>query len=557
VLTARQATFFGLAITALSVLDKSQAATIEAKSVSLVDVSSAVAAAKDGDTVTVPAGTATWTASLTITNNITLRGAGAAATIIINEIERLHGRQPGKGGNVSQKAPHERFVGKAGGTSGRGTGARGRAVAPLPGLQRQSALIFISLAKDLPFRMTGFTFKGGTINTQTTYNGEIRITGNSHSFRIDHCTFERLCGNNLGVTGFLWGVIDHCKFNLLSEQPIQIGHETWNGGDHGNGSWADEPYWGTEKFVFIEDNTFEGGSRGIDAYDGARFVVRHNEFHNCGVAAHGTEGRGRGAKQIEEYNNTFLSDKPSPGKQIRSGCIITHDNTWTNATKGHVLQAYRQFSYSPHYNWANGQNPYDDNTPKEATGYWERGTHTGADGATMLIDSSKGWATNQWYQPGATYILRNKTKEGKAAKDADKLQSFVVSNTSTTIDYSARTRGGPVFLTFNKGDVYEIWKINHSLDQPGLGKGNLLNGLPGLPAKWPSQVTEPCYSWNNTQRGTAINLFSTEPSIKEGRDFFNETPKPGYKPYIYPHPLVSGVSLPVRHAAPDHDSAGN
>ena len=539
-----------VALIVLSMLERIHGGTIEARSVSLADVSSAVAAAKDGDTVIVPAGTATWTTSLNVTSNITLQGAGAASTIIVNEIERLHDRQGRKGAHVSRSSEDEEFSGDPRHRVGAG---KGRDTAQAAGSQRQLPLILVSLARDLPFRMTGFTFRGGVNNTQTTYNGEIRVSGNSHSFRIDHCTFERLNGNNLGVTGFLWGVIDHCKFNLLNKQPIQIGHETWNGGDHGNGSWADEPYWGSEKFVFIEDNVFEGGSRGIDAFDGARFVVRHNHFHNCGLAAHGTEGRGRGAKQIEEYNNTFLYDKPTPGKQIRSGCIITHDNTWTNATKGHVLQAYRQFSYSPHYNWANGQNPYDDNMQREATGYWERGTHTGADGATVLVDSNKRWATNQWYQPGATYILRNKTKEGKAARDADKLQSFVVSNTSTTIDYSARTRGGPIFLSFNKGDVYEIWKINHSLDQPGLGKGNLLRGLPGLPAKWPSQVTEPCYSWNNTQGGTAINLSSTEPSIEEGRDFFNKTPKPGYKPYIYPHPLVSDV----QPAAPGQKSAGN
>ena len=72
-----------------SVTGSAAGATIAAKSVSVVDVSSAVAAAKDGDVVTVPEGTATWTASLTITNNITLQGAGAGATIIINEIERV------------------------------------------------------------------------------------------------------------------------------------------------------------------------------------------------------------------------------------------------------------------------------------------------------------------------------------------------------------------------------------------------------------------------------------------------------------------------------------
>ena len=149
---------------------------------------------------------------------------------------------------------------------------------------------------------------------------------------------------------------------------MQIGHETWNGGDHGNGSWADDPHWGSEKFVFIEDNVFDnatGNRRAIDGYEGARFVVRYNQFHNSGVTDHGTEGQGRGAKQVEEYNNVFRFDSRQAGAQIRSGCIITHDNTWINATKGHVLQAYRQFQYSPHWGIANGQNPYDDNAPKE------------------------------------------------------------------------------------------------------------------------------------------------------------------------------------------------
>ena len=31
---------------------------------------------------------------------------------------------------------------------------------------------------------------------------------------------------------------------------------------------------------------------------------------------------------------------------------------------------------------------------------------------------------------------------------------------------------------------------------------------------------------------------------QEGRDYYNNTPMPGYKPYIYPHPLVSGLAPP-------------
>lgn len=398
--------------------------------------------------------------------------------------------------------------------------------------------------------MTGFTFKGGSVNTQRTFNGEIRISGNSHSFRIDHCTFDRLHGTNLKTRGFLWGVIDHCRFNLTNMQPININHETWNNGDFGNGSWADDPNWGSEKFIFIEDNVFEnsGPKRSIDGSEGARFVVRYNQFHNTALSAHGTEGQGRGARAIEEYNNVYKNDHPLPAPQIRSGCIVTHNNKWSNVTRGHVLQAYRQFHRSPHWGIANGQNPYDDNDPNGSTGYWETGKHTGRNGATVLTDSTKNWVLNQWSIPGATYIVRNITKEAAG----DWHQSFAVSNTTNTITCSSISQDH-VRLTFNTGDTYQIWKVVRSLDQPGLGKGDLLRGLPGRPAKWPRQATEPCYSWNNTalENGKVINLSSTEPSIQEGRDFFNETPKPGYTPYAYPHPLVTGERGPAAKMTDD------
>jgi hypothetical protein len=208
-----------------------------------------------------------------------------------------------------------------------------------------------------------------------------------------------------------------------------------------------------------------------------------------------------------------------------------------------VLQIYRQFQNSPHWGWSNGQNPYDDNAPEGANGYCETGTHTGPNGATVLSDSTKHWTPNQWYQPGATYIVRNITQEAAARSDREKIQSFAISNTATDITCSALNMSPGKVLRFNTGDTYQIWKVTHSLDQPGLGKGDLLTGLPGRPAKWPHQSADPCYSWNNsTAAGEPVNLSSTEPSIKEGRDFFNNTPKPGYTPFIYPHPLVKTVS---------------
>jgi len=56
----------------------SEAGTIKATSPSFADVSAAVAAAGRGDTVTVPAGSATWSSTLTLT-------AYAVAIISIND----------------------------------------------------------------------------------------------------------------------------------------------------------------------------------------------------------------------------------------------------------------------------------------------------------------------------------------------------------------------------------------------------------------------------------------------------------------------------------------
>jgi hypothetical protein len=388
--------------------------------------------------------------------------------------------------------------------------------------------------------MTGFTFRGGVATAEDT-NGEIRCTGISHSFRVDHCTFDQLCGVGLAVNGFLWGVIDHNQFNTQRMHPIIVQHMNWNGKTFGNGSWADDPYWGTEKFIFIEDNTFNDTSSvgtGIDSFEGARFVVRYNHLHNTRLVMHGTEGQGRGAKQVEEYNNTYVNDTPSQAGQIRSGTIITHDNTWTNVADGHSLQAFRLFVKSPHWGPVNGTNLYDQNAAQGTNGYWERGTHTGPAGSTNVVDSTKHWTTNQWYAPGAAFMVRNITTETTST------QSYVwaLANTSNTITCSQLVFEQDPRLKFNPGDTYEIWKVTQVLDQPGTGKTMLLNGIGSWPTTMQSvnQAPEPCYSWNNKNatKNTAINLGSTEPQMVEGSAFFNNVVKPNYTPYTYPHPLT-------------------
>jgi hypothetical protein len=68
------------------------------------------------------------------------------------------------------------------------------------------------------------------------------------------------------------------------------------------------------------------------------------------------------------------------------------------------------------------------------------------------------------------------------------------------------------------------------------------------------QSSQPFYEWNNTKNGSDVDVTVTnnwigctdpQPSdhVQEGRDYFNDTPRPGYTPYTYPHPLTQDLAL--------------
>ena len=90
--------------------------------------------------------------------------------------------------------------------------------------------------------------------------------------------------------------------------------------------------------------------------------------------------------------------------------------------------------------------------------------------------------------------------------------------------------------------------------QPGRGQSDVIVGLRPSTARlekvaWPHQALEPSYSWNDkyTPTGASVDFVPGTGNMelqKAGRDYYNNTPMPGYKPYIYPHPLVSDLAPP-------------
>jgi len=74
--------------------------------------------------------------------------------------------------------------------------------------------------------------------------------------------------------------------------------------------------------------------------------------------------------------------------------------------------------------------------------------------------------------------------------------------------------------------------------------GRSTDSGPGTP-----QAQEPLYEWNNTLNGADADVVvhwgcpEVSQHIQENRDFFNNTPRPGYTPYEYPHPLTRELQL--------------
>ncbi len=452
--------------------------------------------AQNGDTITIPAGTFTWSTGITITKAITLQGAGVGSTIIRDDVQ-------------------------------------------------SAQLIQWSLPAGLPSRITGIEFQdGGRSNWQSDILLAVGSNTNGSKFRLDHCKWNNL--NGASVFDTVIGVIDHNTFVMdRTGLPINIYGSYWDGRTLGDGSWAASTGFGSSQFLFIEDNTFthsDASQKGItDSYGGGRFVVRHNNIFNGLISNHGTEstGRTRGGRAMEVYNNTFTgTDLNRFVGGVRSGGVLFHDNSisgyWGDSAT-FTLENFRNFYPFDPWGGADGTNPWDVNEPNA----YFTGTAAANSANRTVTVSGANWTTNYW----TGYAIR---RTSDVCNSGSISFSEILSNTSNTITYSEN--GGyptPPPLAFCAGDSLEIRKVVHALDQPGRALGSLITGNPPIrPPGWNDQVTEPCYSWNNTTGNAQVN-FSAGPGVRADVHYFNDNPMPGYTPYVYPHPLVTGTGTPT------------
>lgn len=327
-----------LAVLLLTVSSSTNAALINAASCSQADVHAALNTAHDGDIVSIPAGTCTWTRQVILnqgSRSLTIRGAGIDATTIIDNVPKLKG-----GSGLVLWVFHTKA-----GTS---------------------------------LHLTGITFQGLAQDTKVFNKGTLVFEGTSHSVRIDHIKIDRPGTGAMVFSGDIWGVVDHCIFNTPNfKQGIQIFSQNWNGGTYGDGSFEDSLRLGSGEGLYIEDNTFTGSGKAgagvTDSTRGGRFVFRYNTVTSDNAATHGTEGqRYRGVRSYEFYNNTFTNPNSIMfcAIYLRGGTGVIWGNTFrggegqTGYRNAILTSNYRSFQNQQPWGRCNGNNPWDGNTDK-------------------------------------------------------------------------------------------------------------------------------------------------------------------------------------------------
>lgn len=544
---------------------------------SRTEVLAAIALASNGDTVTIPAGTWTWSSQLSLTKAITLQGSGIGQTIIRD-----------------------------------GMGSSSSSMFLIDLVANQNTRI-----KDIEFNNSNRTnVIVGDFHIRAFGSGSYSATNDSRRIIIENCKFDRINATVLKFNA-AYGVVANCIFNLV---PGTYAFRLQTGG---NGQlWADKRWseandFGSENFLFFETNTVthDNGHRALTDGDcGGRFVFRYNTTTHGYVDTHGTEsiGRERGIRAVEVYRNTFDDNDGAGGEivNIRSGVALVHNNTatnWTGTPRACNVQMQRTLDSFAPWGTVDGINVWDNNTPGNPI---ETHTVTAWSGLTVT-DSSATWDVDEWkgyfirkttapnnvpivsvdtvtnqitatahgFTTGdsihiynhvgstphiigaytCTVIDANKftigvditvagtggfaNKAGSARNGA----APIVSNTETVITYNSSFSGASTDMQFNIGDTFEICSVDEIFDQPGRSGGTLISGLLPVPPASNDQTTDPIYEWSNTANGSPMHMADPATAIYsrvfiQGEHYINDTAKPGYSEYTYPHPLVSAAT---------------
>jgi hypothetical protein len=271
------------------------------------------AAAAKGDVLEFPAGTFTMIGNITTTKSVSLKGQGIGVTIIkrseASSDANIESWFSMITYNINKKTPC--------GISIRGITFKSRIPSAIGATTTDPPIApsdGYSLANDCAIKMVKAT-----------------------NFRIHDCRFENF--GNAGVYVIHYddlprGLIDHNQFyhNAKGADGLGLGYGVVI---YGEGlKWYSNPLFGTENFIFVEDNTFDYHRHSIANAACAKYVFRYNKVYNNiikppyshAIDTHPSVGPGGGgntfgSRAVEIYNDSIMNNFRTNGTTpIANGC---------------------------------------------------------------------------------------------------------------------------------------------------------------------------------------------------------------------------------------------
>lgn len=530
-------------------------------------VTNAIATASNRDTVSVPAGTCDWTNLVSITKPIALVGAGIGSTIIRSWAQ--------SGNNLIY------IAGTANETNW------------LIGFEFRKGLLTDSFTALIKTDFVDTDARRLRIAT----NKFLHLRQSVFDIYTTLGVFDH--NEVYGDTNGLPAALGYVKGS--SWGGTQGVNSSGDGAMAAADNFGTDKFFFLESNFFT--NAYGGNVTGIDAQAGGRYVLRSNYIFGFSIESHGLEAqRERSGRAFEIYNNNIggFGDRNAV-TYFRGGAAVIYSNTisgWSTANFA-LLNNRTKDSLAAPFGGSDGRNPWDSNSVSNP---FVTGTASSA-GSLTVSDSGKSWTVNQWVgyivrrtsgktvttltRSGGT-VTATSTAHGFSTgnkvsifgadqqaynsvyditvTDADHFTfaigftptspatgtikaclgtafSEITANTSTQLTFGDSIYSGAYTAVFTSGDTYEINKVIHAMDQPGRVMGADLAGAdtPTQQFLGTGQTTSPWYEWNNTREGGVnVDFSSTSGTIVAGTHYVNDTAKPSYTAYTYPHPLVSG-----------------
>lgn len=321
---------------------------------------------------------------------------------------------------------------------------------------------------------------GNTIISSTSDEPRILIDLNQSGSRITEFGFRLSNDNGAGITvdGDGWRV-DHCKFDNEIEKTIE-------------GVIA----WGTS-----DENGCPKG------------VIDHCEFNNIRVLVVGDAGL---------MANEIWSEPLGLGSK---NAVFVEDCKFHYTKFGNVIDA----NYGGRYVFR-----YNDVVDAYIEAHSVQGENRAARSWEIYENTIKQVEQSMWtpfFLRGGTGVVYNNTVIGSWSSPTitvDNRRSFEFFEGSGACDGTSPWDGNEESNGYPARD-----QIGRSTD----------SCLWTDETPYPTQELSPFYQWNNKYNGSEIEVYvhnNCGIHIKENRDYYNNTEKPVYTPYTYPHPLTTG-----------------